>query len=744
MANELLIKINADAKNAQQAFEDTRKQTEDLEGQLNKVALVSAAAFAAFTAEIFISVKAFEEANAIAKELTNALQNQGIYTKELTQDYKNYATAVQEATGIDDDAVTKAQAIAQTYLGQTKITKDLTFAIADLGQTMGGDLNGAAEKIARTIGTTTNAFAREGLQIDATATEAERYAKVLDFVRGKAGGLAAEFNKADGYSKALATAFGNLQEEIGSRFAPIISAARQAITGFFNAISNNPILVDIITSLIAAGAAIAGLVTAITVAVPAFLALTTAAQAFGIASNIAFAGIPAAIGLIVASLTFLALNWEKSLAYIKSISAGVVTFLSEAFGGLGKVLNGAFTLDINKINEGLSQLKASYAKAKDDAKQTFEAVTASQSEELEKQDAKKAALAAKEAADKKRHQDNLIEIEKASIDLMRLQNENASAELIALKTREIETLKALDQQKSQEELALLSERRANILALEDQQRQEDLQRAVEFAQIQADAENELRSQRIEVDAQLREDQLAALRAQAQSENDIDRQLQTEVLQRRTAARNQELIDKKKYGVAIATINKAITSEEVASFSSASKDLVALQQSKGETLKAIGKAAAVADITISTAQAAMRIYTGFATIPIIGPALGVAGAAAAVAFGAERISQVTSAADGGLITGGVPGKDSVPAMLMPGELVVPARNYDEVVGAVQNTRVGGTEQVDLLKDISNKLNNVGGYNFYGDISTDETFVDNFVKKISDAVEFRNAKIFGVTT
>lgn len=744
MANELLITINADAKNAQKAFDDTRKQTEDLEGQLNKVALVSGAAFAAFTATIFFSVKAFEEANAASKELANALQNQGIYTKELTEDYKAYAVAVQAATGVDDDAITKAQAVAQTYLGQTKITKDLTFAIADLGASMGGDLNAAAEKISKTIGTSTNAFAKQGLQLSDTATEAERYEKVLAFVQARAGGLAAEFNKADGYTKALATAFGNLQEEIGARFAPIISAAREAIAGFFDAVSQNPILVDIIASVIAAGAAITGIVTAAAVAVPAFLALTAAAQAFGLTVNIAFAGIPAAIGLVVAALTFLALNWDKSLAYIKSVSTGVITFLSEAFSGLAKVLSGAFTLDINKVNEGLAQLKNSYAKAKDDANQTFAAVTASQSQELEKQDAQKAAFAAKEAADRKRHQANLVAIEKASIELMRLQNENASAELIALKSRELETLKALDQQKSAEEIALLQERRATILALEDQQREEDLARSIEFAQLQADTEDELRGQRIEVDAQLREDQLAALRSQALSENDIDRQLQTDILKRRTEARNQELIDRKKYGVAIATINKALTSEEVQGVASASKELVALQQSKNQTLKEIGKAAAVADITISTAQAAMRIYTGFATIPIVGPALGVAGAAAAVAFGAERISAVTSAADGGLITGGTPGKDSVPAMLMPGELVVPTKNYDEVVGAVRNQNGGDSEQKDLLKDISSKLDNVGGYNFYGDISTDETFVDNFVKKISDAVEFRNAKIFGVNT
>jgi TfoX/Sxy family transcriptional regulator of competence genes len=745
MSNDLLIKINADAKNAEKAFDDIRKQSEDLEGQLNKVALVSGAAFAAFTAEIYFSVKAFEEANAASIQLNNSLQNQGIYTKKLSEEYKSFAVAVQAKTGIDDDAITKAQAVAQTFLGQTKITKDLSFAIADLGASMGGDLNAAAEKIARTIGTGTNAFARQGLKISESATEAERYAKVLEFVQAKAGGLAEEFNKADGYSKALTTAFGNLQEEIGGRFAPVVAAARKAAAGFFEVLSNNPVLVDIIASLIAAGVAVAGLATAIAIAVPAFLALKAAVIAFGVASNIAFAGIPIAIGLIVASLTFLALNWNTSLAYIKSISSGVVTFISELFSGLGQVLKGAFTLDVDKVIAGLQTIKGAYAKGKEDAVQTFQAVTAAQAEEGEKQDAAKKAQADKEAARERQHQANLRGIRQAEIELLRLQNENASATIIDLKTKEIEVLKALDQDKSNAELQLFRDRREIIKGLQDEQNAEDLERQAAFEQIKADAKAELDQKGIEVDTELRTAQLAQLQAQAQSEADIDRQVQSEIITRRTAARNQELLDRKKYGETVAIISKVLGSEEVKGAKSAADDLVQLQNSKNETLKTIGKAAAVANITIGTAESAMNIYRGFATIPIVGPALGIVGAAAAVAFGAERISQVTAAADGGLITGGVPGQDSVPALLMPGELVVPKKNFNDVVGAVQGNASSedNSQMVDLLRSIDNKFSNPQQTVIQGDVMADDSFIDSLVKRISDAVEFRNAQIFGVT-
>ena len=47
------------------------------------------------------------------------------------------------------------------------------------------------------------------------------------------------------------------------------------------------------------------------------------------------------------------------------------------------------------------------------------------------------------------------------------------------------------------------------------------------------------------------------------------------------------------------------------------------------------------------------------------------------------------AQGGIVEGGVQGRDSVPAFLMPGELVTPKQNFDEVVNSVARTRNGET-------------------------------------------------------
>ena len=71
---------------------------------------------------------------------------------------------------------------------------------------------------------------------------------------------------------------------------------------------------------------------------------------------------------------------------------------------------------------------------------------------------------------------------------------------------------------------------------------------------------------------------------------------------------------------------------------------------------IGKAAAIAQVAIDTPKAAMSAYSAMSGIPIIGPALGIAAAAAAVASGASQIQNIKSQTMGGgsVNAGGISG------------------------------------------------------------------------------------------
>lgn len=744
--NELLIKINADAKEALDKFDDIKSKTETLEDKLTDVAKVSAVAWAALTAEIGFAVHAFAEADAASKQLNLALQNQGIFTTQLAKDYKEYAEAVQTATGIDDDAITKAQAIAQGYLGQTKITEKLSFAIADLAQTMGGDLNAAATAIGKTIGTGTNAFARQGLVISDTASTAERFGKVLEFVNTKAGGLAAETGKGLGSIRGLQTAFGNFQEQIGQRFAPIIETVVRFLTSLFQTLQKHQAIADITVAVIAAGSVIAALGVAIPLVVTAFTTLTAAVAAFGIATNVAFIGIPLLIATIVGAITLMALNWEKSLAGMKAALNFTLTFFADALSGLGNLIIGAFTLDPKKIQEGLSQIKASYAAAKADFKITYAENTQTAAAEEEKQNKIKKDAADKRNAIEKQHQENLASIRRASSELFLLEAKGASEKLIEIKRQEIDTLKKLDEQRSAEEIAALRAKYAELVAEEENQRAQDAERRAAYDEELKAARYANYADETVARQEFTQRERQEIESQILTDQEAEKKVLADQTKRRIESRNQELIERKKYGAAIATIDAALHSQQIEAAKSVSGELVGLANSKNSTLKAIGKTAAIAQITIATAESAVNIAKAvFEVIPFpFSIPIAAALSAARIAYGAEQIANVNAAAEGGLVEGGIPGRDSVPFLLEPGELVVPRRNFNDVVGAVQGGTVGGREDeiVSALQSIDAKISTPQQTVIQGDVLADENYIDALVKKISDAIEFRNAKIFGV--
>lgn len=70
-------------------------------------------------------------------------------------------------------------------------------------------------------------------------------------------------------------------------------------------------------------------------------------------------------------------------------------------------------------------------------------------------------------------------------------------------------------------------------------------------------------------------------------------------------------------------------------------LSTLQKSENKKMARIGKAAAIAQALINTYQSATAAYNAMAGIPYVGPALGVAAAAAAVAAGLNNVAQIRS-------------------------------------------------------------------------------------------------------
>lgn len=159
----------------------------------------------------------------------------------------------------------------------------------------------------------------------------------------------------------------------------------------------------------------------------------------------------------------------------------------------------------------------------------------------------------------------------------------------------------------------------------------------------------------------------------------------------------------------------MASEQMKNAQKAANELVALQNSKNKQLAAIGKAAAIFQITTDTARGAMSAYSALAPIPIVGPALGAAAAAAVIAYGAERISQVTSASYA-VGTPDIP-QDHM-AMVHAGEMIIPATFADAIRSGDLSLSGGAGSGGSNQTSNSNITISFDGASFYGQMNDEE--------------------------
>lgn len=694
MATDLIIRIGAESKQFQEELDKISKQTEDLSDQLSTVAKVSGVIFTALVAEATLATRAFAAQEKASNALANSLQNQGLFSQKLVDSYRKQASELQALTGVDDDAIVSGQALLQNMIGQTEITKEMSQAAVDLGERLGGTEQGF-EALGQAINGRTRALKQMGIEIDENLTREERTAQILSKVSQAIGGSAEAANKGLGSIRGLQSAFGDFQEAIGQRLAPVITIVITKMTEFFAKLTENKPLIDLIVSLGVAAGAVSGLGLALAGGAIAVLKIRAALLAFNVvasASKIAIRGLIGAtgIGLLVVLLTEVALNWETIWPKMQAIFTAFVRNISALGSGLGKLLLGVFKFSPEKFKEGLAEIKAAFAKGLND----FNAEDAKNKKKLEdkekehqdKQNKIKKDAADKRKADQERESQNQLAVNQAQTNLRLATEAGASQKLIDIRKKEYDLRKQLLAAKNDEERADIENQIEVISRLESDAALQEVDRRAIFNEELLANNQEFQALSAEQQQLFLDQNQAQLLSSVETEKSIRQQAALERAQQQAAANNLFLKEQQKFGVVYATINKIMNSEIYQGTKKATTELAQLQTSSNSTLKAIGKGAAIANIVMQTAVSAMNIYAGFSTIPIVGPALGIAGAAAAVAFGGEQIGKVTAAADGGLMTGGIAGRDSIPTLTMPGEVVVPTRNFDEVVNAVADQRI----------------------------------------------------------
>lgn len=172
------------------------------------------------------ATEAFREQERAVLSLNNTLANAGVYSDAYSKHIQALASEIQSYSNFGDEAIIKAQALGQSFIGQTKITDDLTKATVDFAAATGMELEQAFTLVGKSIGSPTNALARYGVELKKGMTDQEKMIAITTQLGNRYEGQAKQMANA---SAQLKNAMGDLAEEIGGVFNPLVQSTQRIL-----------------------------------------------------------------------------------------------------------------------------------------------------------------------------------------------------------------------------------------------------------------------------------------------------------------------------------------------------------------------------------------------------------------------------------------------------------------------------------------------------------------------------------
>jgi hypothetical protein len=182
------------------------------------------------------------EAQEAFQSFSFALASTGNYSAKAAAEFRDFADAQQNLTGISAEAYLSTGKLLAVMTGLSGPTlQNATKSIADLSTIMKTDMDTAAKLFSKGVENSTEVFKRFGFQIEDGATKAERAANIMEFFNSKFGGAAQA--QAKTYSGALTImqkSFGEVTEEMGNILVqnPVMISAMNSLSKIFISISD--------------------------------------------------------------------------------------------------------------------------------------------------------------------------------------------------------------------------------------------------------------------------------------------------------------------------------------------------------------------------------------------------------------------------------------------------------------------------------------------------------------------------
>lgn len=573
---------------------------------------------AAFLGDQLLKGAAAANAEELAlTKLANSLALSGQYSAAAMKDLQAFTGEMEQLTNIGDDVVASNLAILSSL---TKLDaeglKQAQRAAIDLSTAVGIDLESATRMVAKGINGNTDAFQRQGIEIENATTKTERLKNIMEGLSGVTGSAA-------GATKTFAGSLGGIENSWGNLFESVAKAVTQneAVVAVLGVVKNT---LDALTSSVDG-------------------------------NNQSFKDL-VAVGMIMflESLAAIAVATDALLRVTEATIQGIMTAWHGASGALASVV-GIFS-----------------DSAKQDAEEIFQAMdeSARKTGEAFSRDTFLGDAATK-----------LFEMRDAAEEAFVTMGQNAE-EAVAPTVKVSEAVRELsaEQTKFNELIAQQAQ------ALADQGASLDGQYQYQLALLKGHLEAKAITEQEYFDAQ----NALMLERQAQEQAQLDQAYANKAISDQQYSDANIALARKNSLESQKAANDLVKAEDTANKTRAANlhstlgTIATLSQSSNKQLAAIGKAAAISQATID-GYAAVQKALASAPPPF--------NFALAAAVGAATAANVAKIAGVGFNKGidsvpGVGNRDTVPAMLTPGERVVPQQTNQDLTEFLAAARSGG--------------------------------------------------------
>lgn len=207
------IKITADTK-------DADKKIDGLSGSIGKglvaAAAAGAVAMAGLVKVVSTALSVFKVQESAVAFLDASLVKFGKNADKVSESLQRQASQLQRLSTFGDEEIIRAQALIAAFAKEEGQITSLTQATLDFAQAKQISLVAAAELLGKTLGSTTNALSRYGIEVDGAASSTERALSITQSIAELYGGQAlAATNTLAGAQKSLSNNFFDTLEHIG-------------------------------------------------------------------------------------------------------------------------------------------------------------------------------------------------------------------------------------------------------------------------------------------------------------------------------------------------------------------------------------------------------------------------------------------------------------------------------------------------------------------------------------------------